>query len=91
MAQIGQSRPDSGFGLKAKVHKTSEGVPSSRRPPGFQMESLISYKLGPKKFTAENNLYLSYQSKRVVILIETKFVNYEGFHMGLLGDTRRGS
>ena len=44
------------------------------------METLIIYKLGSTKFTAQNDLHRKYESKHVAILIETKFENHECFH-----------
>jgi hypothetical protein len=53
------------------------------------METLIIYKLASMKFTirtqndlsTQNDLYELYECKRVVILIETKLINYKCFHM----------
>ena len=44
------------------------------------MEILKIYKVGSLKFTTQNDRYEFYQSKRVVIYIETKFINYKYFH-----------
>jgi hypothetical protein len=39
------------------------------------------YELGSMRFTKQNDRYEQYQSKRVVTLIETEFINHECFHM----------
>ena len=40
---------------------------------GFYIKTLIIYELSSREFTTQNDLYWLYESKRVVILIETKF------------------
>ena len=43
---------------------------------GSHIETLVIYKLSSRKFTTQNDLYESYSSKRLVILTETKFIDY---------------
>ena len=53
-----------------------------RLPHGeVHVETLIIYKLSSRNFTTQNDLYFQYQSERVVILIETKFIIYECLQM----------
>ena len=47
-----------------------------RQSWGFHIKTLIISKLSPRKFTTQNDLYQQYQSKGVVILIETNLVSY---------------
>jgi len=47
----------------------------SEEPMHSHIETLITYRLGSTKFTAQNDLYWEYLCKRVVILIETKLIN----------------
>ena len=43
-------------------------------------ETLKVYILSSRKFTTHTDRYKQYKSNRVVILIETKFVNYKCLH-----------
>ena len=52
----------------ARVHQLNLGI-------------LEDYKLGSIKCITQNDLHQSYQSKRVIILIETKLTNHKCFHV----------
>ena len=45
------------------------------------MKILIIYKLGSRKCTTQNDLHQQYESKCVLVLIETNFIDYKCFHM----------
>ena len=47
------------------------------------METLVTHKRGPMEFITPYDLDEEYQSKRVVISIETKSINYECLKMRL--------
>ena len=50
-------------------------------PVGSRIETLIIHKLSSRKFTTQNDIYQQYQSKCVVILIETQLIRYTCLHM----------
>jgi len=52
-----------------------------RRP--LHIEIIMIYKLSSSKFTTQNDLDEYYYSKCVVVLIETKFIDYECLQMTL--------
>ena len=45
------------------------------------METLMIDKFGSMKSTTQNDLHWQYESKRVVVLMETKIMNCKGFYM----------
>ena len=56
---------------------------------GSHLETLIIYQFSSRKFTTENDLYQSYPSERVVILIETDLINYKCLRMRSCAAPRR--
>ena len=50
-------------------------------PMKLHLDTLPIYKLTSRKFTSQNDLYQKYQSKRAIVLIQTKFTNYKCLHM----------
>ena len=51
------------------------------RDSGFHIETLTIDKLSSRRFTTHNGIYESYANKRVVIWIETNFMDYECLHI----------
>ena len=58
--------------------------PQLKPDPGFHVKILEIYEISSRKFATQNDIYQLYQSKRAVILTETKFVKYKVFAYEIL-------